>query len=78
MQSLLKYPSTVQHRVNNQFEFVKMEAARYGVPIVGSEIIGMIPLDALVDTAKYYLRLEGFKRELIIELLLLENCLKES
>lgn len=73
--SNVDYEQTPLYR---QFEYVKMEAGRYGVPIVGSEIIGMIPLDALVDTAKYYLRLEGFKRELIIELLLLEDCLKES
>jgi len=73
--SNVDYEQTPLYR---QFEFVKMEAARYGVPIVGSEIIGMIPLDALVNTAKYYLRLEGFKRELIIELLLLEDCLTES
>jgi len=59
--------------VYRQFEMVKIEAARFGVPVVGSEFIGMVPLNALVDVAKYYLRLEGFKNDQILELLLLED-----
>ena len=59
--------------VYRQFEMVKIEAARFGVPVVGSEFIGMVPLNALVDVAKYYLRLEGFTNEQILELLLLED-----
>ncbi|MFZ7101163.1 MAG: glutamate formimidoyltransferase [Peptococcaceae bacterium] len=49
------------------FEMVKMEAARYGVRIVGSEIVGLTPQDALVETAGYYLRLEGFQGNQILE-----------
>jgi len=49
------------------FEMVKSEAARYGVPVVGSEIVGLVPADALVDTADFYLRLENFKRDQILE-----------
>jgi len=59
--------------VYRQFEMVKIEAARFGVSVVGSEFIGMVPLNALVDVAKYYLRLEGFTNEQILELLLLED-----
>lgn len=44
-----------------------MEAARYGVNVVGSEIIGLIPLQALVDTAEYYLCLEDFKYDQVLE-----------
>lgn len=43
------------------FETVKMEAARYGVGILGSEIVGLTPMNALIDSAMYYLRLENRK-----------------
>ncbi|MDK2927303.1 MAG: glutamate formiminotransferase / 5-formyltetrahydrofolate cyclo-ligase [Bacillota bacterium] len=49
------------------FETIKSEAARYGVNVVGSEIVGLTPLEALVDVAAFYLRLEDFKREQILE-----------
>lgn len=55
------------------FEMVKMEAKRYGVNVVGSEVIGLIPLAALVDTAAYYLQLEDFTMEQVIEARLLED-----
>lgn len=44
-------------------ELVKAEAARYGVPVVGTEIVGLTPVNALVDSAMYYLMLEGFQRD---------------
>lgn len=53
------------------FETVKMEARRYGVNVVGSEIIGLVPLAALVDTANYYLQLEDFGQDQVIEARLL-------
>ena len=49
------------------FETVKMEAARYGVPVVGSEVIGLAPLAALTDSLEYYLGLHGFDDTKIIE-----------
>ncbi len=49
------------------FEMVKMEAKRYGVSIVGSEVVGLLPLEALVKTVDYYLRFEDFKANQIIE-----------
>jgi glutamate formiminotransferase len=55
------------------FEMVKSEAERYGVPVVGSEIVGLVPADALIDCAQFYLRLENFKRGQV-----LENRLSES
>lgn len=55
------------------FETVKMEAARYGVSVVGSEVIGLLPMEALVDTADYYLRLENFDSRQVIESRLLEE-----
>lgn len=49
------------------FETVKMEAKRYGVNVLGSEIIGAVPMEALSDSIEYYLGLDGFKVDKIIE-----------
>ena len=62
--NLTDYTKSSIYRV---FETVKMEAARYGVNIVGSEIIGLVPMQALVDTADYYLRLENFSMDQVLE-----------
>lgn len=48
-------------------EMVRYEARRYGVSVVGSEIIGLVPMEALVDTASYYLGLEGFSMQQVLE-----------
>jgi glutamate formiminotransferase len=49
------------------FELIKIEARRYGVNVIGSEIVGLVPMEALIDTAAYYLRLEGFSMEQVLE-----------
>ncbi len=49
------------------YELVKLFADRYGVPVVESEIVGLAPMDALVDTAQFYLKLENFSRDQILE-----------
>lgn len=54
------------------FEMVRREAARYGVTISDSEIVGLTPLDALVGTAEFYLRLAGFEPGQVLEKRLLE------
>lgn len=41
-------------------ELVRAEAARYGVPIIGTELIGLCPMKALIDAAEYYLQIEAF------------------
>jgi len=62
--NLVNFKKTPMHVV---FNLVKAEAERYGVPIVGSEIIGLVPLDALLTTAEHYLRIEHFSREQVLE-----------
>ena len=54
------------------FEMVRYEARRYGVSIVGSEIIGLVPMEALIDTASYYLGLEGFSMQQVLEARIME------
>src|ERR1041384_1530356 len=49
------------------FEMIKREAQRYGVSIVGSEIVGLVPQHALIAVADFYLQLERFSEEQILE-----------
>lgn len=49
------------------FEVVKREAARYGVSVLESEIVGLVPSAALLDTARYFLQLERFADDQVLE-----------
>jgi len=49
------------------FEVVKREAERYGVQVLESEIVGLIPAAALNAAAEYYLQIQGFKPEQVLE-----------
>ena len=51
--------------VYEAFESVKTEAAKYDIEVTGSEIVGMIPEEALLDTAKFYFEKETDKNELL-------------
>jgi glutamate formiminotransferase / 5-formyltetrahydrofolate cyclo-ligase len=62
--NLTNYEKTPIFRV---FEAVKREAARYGVSILESEIVGLIPSAALNAAAEFYLQIEGFKPEQVLE-----------
>lgn len=55
------------------FEAVKREAARYGVQVLESEIVGLVPAKALVQAAEFYLQLEGFKADQVLETRLRET-----
>jgi len=68
--NLLDYTRTPIHRA---YELVRVEAARYGVPVVASEIIGLVPMDALAQAADFYLRLKDFNRNQVLEARLLEE-----
>ncbi len=48
-------------------ELVRMEAKRYGVNVIGSEIVGLVPVDALAESAAYYMGLEDFTTDQILE-----------
>ena len=56
-----------QSPIGRVFEFVKREAARYGVVPVSSEIVGLIPKKALEDAAEWFLQVENFDSSLILE-----------
>lgn len=63
--NLTNYKKTSVYSI---FEAVKAEASRYGVNVVGSELIGMTPMEMVADVAAYYLRLEGSLTDRIIEM----------
>lgn len=53
-------------------EMVRFETRRYGVNVVGSEIIGLVPMAALIDTSAYYLGLENFSMQQVLEARIME------
>ena len=54
--SNINYKKTPLYR---QMELVRIEAARYGVSITGTELVGVLPLDAVLNSLEYYLQLEN-------------------
>ena len=62
--NMTDYTRTPLHRV---FETVRAEAAREGVDVIGSEVVGLVPAQALIDAADYFLRLEGFSPSQVLE-----------
>jgi glutamate formiminotransferase len=62
--NMTDFKRTPLHRV---FETVRSEAERHGVHVVGSEIVGLVPSEALFDAAEHYLRLEAFSAGQVLE-----------
>jgi glutamate formiminotransferase len=54
------------------FDAVRAGAERFGVTIAESEIVGLVPLDTLLDVARAYLRLRDFDRAQVLEVRLME------
>ena len=67
--NMTDYTKTSLYR---SFELTRMEAKRYGVNVVGSEIVGLVPMAALIDTAEYYLGLENFTLNQVLETKIME------
>jgi glutamate formiminotransferase len=62
--NLTNYEQTPLHRV---FDLVRREAARYGVSVLESEIVGLVPSAALVATAQHHLQLDRFDARQVLE-----------
>jgi glutamate formiminotransferase len=73
--NMTNYEKTPLHRV---FETVRSEAERFGVPVVGSEIVGLVPQAALVGAAEHYLRLEAPASPQVLENKLLDVAFSGS
>ena len=68
--NMTDFTRTALYRV---FETVRFEAQRWGVTIAGSEIVGLVPMAALIDTAEYYLGLEDFSMAQVLESRIMEE-----
>lgn len=53
-------------------ECIRVEARRYGVNVIGSEVVGLVPMAAIVDSATYYMGLEDFSVDKVLEAKMLE------
>ncbi|HYR29862.1 MAG TPA: glutamate formimidoyltransferase, partial [Thermoanaerobaculia bacterium] len=62
--NLLDYRRTPMYRA---FEIVLNEAQRYGVPVVSSEIVGLVPADAMFQVAEWHLRVSGWRKDMVLE-----------
>lgn len=73
--NIVDYEKNSLYRV---VEMIRMEAKRWGVPIAETEVYGMIPAAALLDSAAYYMQLAGFEQRQVLELALLDHLSKEE
>lgn len=62
--NMFDYEATPIHRV---VEMIRSEAGRHGVKVIGTELVGVVPLAALLGAAEHYLQLDGFRRSQILE-----------
>lgn len=67
--NMVDYTKTPLFRV---FDMIEREARRYGVNVIGSEIIGLLPMAAMIDVADYYLKIENFDHSQILEKRMME------
>ncbi len=67
--NMTDYTKTPLYR---SFELIKVEARRYGVNVIGSEIIGLVPMEAMISTAEWYLGVEDFSIEQVLEKRMME------
>lgn len=72
--SISDFERTPLYRV---FEVLKVEAARYNVPIVGSEFCGMAPLKTLIDIAAYYLKIDNLTEDRVLEIAI-QNAIEKG
>lgn len=73
--NMTNYKKSSLYRV---YEVVKLEAQRYGVAVGSTEIVGLTPLQALIDTTAFYLQLEDLSPDNILEYKMLEILLRDN
>ena len=62
--NLLDFRRTPIYRA---FQIVREEAERYGVAVVSSEIVGLVPAEAMYEVAEWYLRVGGWRKDMVLE-----------
>ena len=73
--SIGDFEKTPLYRV---FELLKIEAERYNVPIVSAEFCGMTPLQAIIDVAKYYLKIDALDENRVLEIAIQKTTEKKA
>ena len=73
--NLVDYEKNSLYRV---LEMIRMEAKRWGVDVIETEVYGMMPVNAILESAGYYLQIAGFDPEQVLELRLLELMGKDA
>jgi glutamate formiminotransferase len=68
--NIVDYQKNALYRV---LELIRMEAKRWGVKVVETEVYGMIPAQAILDSAAYYLQIKDFQSDQVLELKLLDE-----
>jgi glutamate formiminotransferase len=68
--NIVDYQRNPLYRV---LELIRMEAGRWGVPLVETEVCGMVPAAAIVDSLAYYMQLAGFNPDQVLELRLFQS-----
>jgi glutamate formiminotransferase/formiminotetrahydrofolate cyclodeaminase len=69
--NLTNFGQTPVHRV---LEMIRSEAAHYGLTVTHTEFIGLVPLQAITDVARFYLQMDGFSTEQVLENRLFGSC----
>jgi glutamate formiminotransferase len=67
--NMTDYTQTPLYRA---LEYIRVEAKRYGVNVISSEVVGLVPMAAIVDSAAYYMGLEDFSIDKILEAKMVE------
>jgi glutamate formiminotransferase len=67
--NIVDYEKNALYRV---LELIRLEARKWGVPVVETEVYGMIPAAALLESVSYYMQIAGFEPNQLIELRLLQ------
>ena len=62
--NLTNYRKTPIYRA---FELVRLEASRFGITVAESEVVGLVPMDAMIEVSRFYLQLNDFKTGQILE-----------
>ncbi|HCJ56123.1 MAG TPA: glutamate formimidoyltransferase [Clostridiaceae bacterium] len=62
--NMFDYVNTPLYRT---YEVVKLEASRYGINVIGSELVGVVPVESLINSLEFYIGLENFNRNQILE-----------
>ena len=72
VQISMNLPDYTKTSIYQAVEMVRFEAKRYGVSVIGTEVIGLLPMAALIQSAEYYMGIENFSMDQVLETRIME------